>query len=326
MHTTSQAIDFCEKAFGPGQLSNGGRNISVVCPECLQKSSTTEKKKLVIRTDNWLVHCWVCGFKGRTLVNLLRKHKPEHLSQYLDQFEDSVLQSLDMTEDATECQLQIPQGFSILGPWLDRVNAPRATKQAIRYLRERNLSDEDIWRWLFGTVEDPLYRNKVIAPSFDENGKLNFFFSRTIVPTARFRFLNPEFKRETTIFNEFRVDFSKEVCLVEGVFDAVVAGENVVPLLGKELSREAKLFQRLAEFGTKVVVALDSDANKQALKLCNDLYPYCEVRFCDLGGYKDPGCMDKKLFAVKRESAILYSPHWALRYRLEGNNENRTHQ
>lgn len=318
MHTTSQAIEFCEKLFGEGQLSNAGKNISVVCPECAQRTINLTKKKLVIRTDNWLVHCWVCGFKGRSLLKLLRRHRPEFVVEYLDKFEDSVLQSVDMTEEATEQHLEIPQGFSIIAPWFGRKDSPPFVKRAIKYLESRGLDEQDMWHWMFGVAEDPLYRYKVITPSFDINGKLNFFVGRTVIPDARYRFLNPEFKRETTVFNEFRIDYSEEVCLVEGIFDAVVAEHNTVPLLGKELAKDSRLFQRLAEHNTPVVVALDSDATKQALKLCDDLYPYCEVRYCELGSSKDPGSMTKTQFRDKRKKAKVYSPREALRFKLEG--------
>lgn len=57
--TQGQAITFIEKAFGDGKQSNGGKNISVVCPMCKAvKAYRYEKQKLVIRTDNFWVHCW----------------------------------------------------------------------------------------------------------------------------------------------------------------------------------------------------------------------------------------------------------------------------
>lgn len=60
MYTRGQAIDFIEKVFGQGSLSNHGANISVTCPMCLQKKGISHnKRKLVIRTDNFLLHCWV---------------------------------------------------------------------------------------------------------------------------------------------------------------------------------------------------------------------------------------------------------------------------
>lgn len=57
--TQGQAITFIEKVFGEGRPSNGGKNISVVCPMCKSvKGDTYSKQKLVIRTDNFWVHCW----------------------------------------------------------------------------------------------------------------------------------------------------------------------------------------------------------------------------------------------------------------------------
>jgi hypothetical protein len=61
MHTQGQAIDFIEKCFGKSVLSNGGMNASVVCPKCAEKQDNLQKRKLVIRTDDFLTHCWVVG-------------------------------------------------------------------------------------------------------------------------------------------------------------------------------------------------------------------------------------------------------------------------
>ena len=55
MHTQGQAITFLERCFGPAKLTNAGLNANVCCPIC----GDTDKKKLAIRTDNWLTKCWV---------------------------------------------------------------------------------------------------------------------------------------------------------------------------------------------------------------------------------------------------------------------------
>ena len=59
MPSQGEVIEFIERAFGPGSLSNGGLNISVVCPVCAELKDNLQKRKLVIRTDDFLTHCWV---------------------------------------------------------------------------------------------------------------------------------------------------------------------------------------------------------------------------------------------------------------------------
>ena len=78
-------IDFIEKSFGQGQPSNQGLNFSVLCPICKEnKGSSYDKKKLVIRTDNSLCHCWVCGYKSRNLLFLIKKYHNEYLNEYIE--------------------------------------------------------------------------------------------------------------------------------------------------------------------------------------------------------------------------------------------------
>lgn len=55
MHTQGQVIDFLERCFGSAKLTNAGLNANVCCPIC----GDADKKKLAIRTDNFLTKCWV---------------------------------------------------------------------------------------------------------------------------------------------------------------------------------------------------------------------------------------------------------------------------
>jgi hypothetical protein len=57
LFTKGQTYDFIEKVFGEGKPSNGGLNISVLCPNCAEKKGFGyNKKKLVIRTDTFVSH------------------------------------------------------------------------------------------------------------------------------------------------------------------------------------------------------------------------------------------------------------------------------
>ena len=67
------------------------------------------------------------------------------------------------------------------------------------------------------------------------------------------------------IFNEGRINWDSNIYLVEGVFDHV-AIPNSIPMLGKILNDV--LFKKLvSQAEAKVIILLDSDAKKDALKL-----------------------------------------------------------
>jgi len=108
----------------------------------------------------------------------------------------------------------------------------------LKYLKDRGIDKKDILKWKIGFCSEGPYQGRIIIPSFNENGDLNYFIARTFTDNYK-RYLNPPVSRDI-IFNELYVDFDKEVTIVEGAFDAVKA-ENAIPILGstiRETSRE----------------------------------------------------------------------------------------
>ena len=59
------------------------------------------------------------------------------------------------------------------------------------------------------------------------------------------------------------VDWDESIILVEGLFDAIVAGQNAIPILGSTLREESKLFQGIVLNDSPVYLALDEDARKK---------------------------------------------------------------
>ena len=50
----------------------------------------------------------------------------------------------------------------------------------LSYLKRRGITHEDILKYNIGYCESGLFSNRVIIPSYDENGQLNFFVGRDI--------------------------------------------------------------------------------------------------------------------------------------------------
>ena len=88
------------------------------------------------------------------------------------------------------------------------------------------------------------------------------FIARSFVGHQR-RYLNPPTDRDI-VFNELNIDWDEPIILVEGVFDAIAAGENAIPILGSTLREKSRLFQAIALHDTPVYMALDQDAEKKA--------------------------------------------------------------
>ena len=67
------------------------------------------------------------------------------------------------------------------------------------------------------------------------------------------------------------IDWNKDICLVEGVFDAIVSGTNSIPLLGSTLREDSKIFQAIINNETKIYVALDPDAAPKTIAYTKEL-------------------------------------------------------
>ena len=78
--------------------------------------------------------------------------------------------------------------------------------------------------------------------------------------------------------------------VAEGPFDALAIKRNVIPLLGKNI--QSKLMKKIVTSSVeKVYIALDKDAQKQALNFCEQLLNEGkEVYLVDMQD-KDPGEM-----------------------------------
>ena len=141
----------------------------------------------------------------------------------------------------------------------------------------------------------------MIIPSFDSDGYINYFVARSFTEDW-YRYKNPPASKDI-VFNELYVDWTKDIILTEGVFDAIRAG-NAIPLLGSSLSERSKLFQKIVASGVDMYVALDTDAEKKALKLIRSLLEYdINVYKIDIHPFSDVGEMTKEEFEQRKEKA-----------------------
>lgn len=288
--TLSDKIRFIESIFGSGKLARNGKNIDVRCPICASKDVL--KRKLAIRVDDDRNHCWACGWRAHTLAPLIKKYYGhEKLSEYVKNFmsatEKQKKQLIDSSEEEPR-DLKLPVDFKLLVLASDFDPDTRAVK---KYLALRGLSERDLWYFKLGISNEYRWRRRVIVPSFDSSGKLNYFVGRTIDDRVRPKYDNPDIDKLPIIFNELNIDWTKELVLCEGTFDMFKCGDNVVPLLGSDLNECSALFNTIVANSTPVILALDGDMwDTKTPKLFRKLREYdVNVKVADIRPYGDPG-------------------------------------
>lgn len=284
----SDKIRFIESVFGQGHLGRNAKNMDVCCPICAP--ADPNKKKLSIRVDDDRTHCWVCGFKSRSLISLLVKFSTrDKLQEYKEKFCSEVaLSSCRIHHVDIQQKVELPKDFRLLA---EETRDPD-TLAVKRYLMEkRGLSFDDFWRYKIGVSDEIRWHRRAIVPSFDRFGHLNYFVARAIDARRKPKYDNPDIDKLPIIFNEINVDWSSRLVICEGVFDMFKAGENVVPLLGSDLSEESALFNAILANSTPVALALDADMwYTKVMKHAKKLTAYnIDVKVVDTRSFNDPG-------------------------------------
>ena len=308
MPSNHEKIEFLVKIFGPAIVGKDGVNVAVRCPSCA--GSDNSKKKLVIRLDNDHHHCWVCDLRGRSLERLLRKYAPAHVIEYRGRFLGKSV--FNFVQEKEEIVVALPTNFLLLAT--SRSVDPDV-RETMSYAKSRGLGIPEFWRYRLGTCSRGRYRRRLIMPSFDEDGNLNYFVARSIDPIEKFKYLNAKVAKKNVIFNEIYIDWSKELTIVEGPMDLVKCDDNATCLLGSHFSEEYTLFQKIIKYQTPVLLAIDPDAQKKMQNFAKKLSSYgVTVRILDHGTASDVGEMTKEQFLHAKNTARLWSHHDRLKH------------
>jgi len=259
------------------------------------------KPKLSISFEKGVFKCWACDWAGKDLGRIVsRWGKPSHKdawAQFTGLADGGSLDDLFRQEEEEIQRVELPEEFQTLtGRKSIYSRAPRD------YLNKRGVTDEDILNYRIGYCSSGEYEGRLILPSFGMDGYCNFFTSRTYGRAW------PSYKNgpggKDVVFNDLTIDWEKPITLTEGVFDAIVAGDNAIPILGSTLRKDGVLFSKLSSKGSVVYLALDPDADKKALQIAKNLLEYgVEVYKIDVTPYKDIGEMTKDEFAARKTEA-----------------------
>ena len=132
------------------------------------------------------------------------------------------------------------------------------------YLYKRGIDDSDILKYNIGYCDDGLYSNRIIVPSYDFEGQLNFFVGRDFY-NSKMKYRNTPTTKNVIGFELF-INWDEPIILCEGVFDAMTFKRNAIPLYGKTVM--SKLQKKIIESKVKTIyLALDNDAMVDAVKI-----------------------------------------------------------
>ncbi len=269
------------------------------CPYC-----NHHKKKFSVNFARNVFKCWVCDAKGRSIRRVIRRFGSFTQLKEWDKLsgvtDHSRLEFNLFAEEEVEQEqvISLPEEFKTLTGKTSVVdNIP------LSYLQNRGIEPCDLLRYKIGYCNEGEFEGRIIIPSFNIDGYVNYFIARSY-DGHWMRYKNPDASRDI-IFNELSIDWDSDVVLVEGVFDAMCAG-NAVALLGSTLREESKLFQHIIRNDSSVFIALDPDAEKKAMKIAHTLLKYdIEVWKIDIPAGEDVSSIGKQAFTELKNNAVL---------------------
>ena len=247
--------------------------VQVNCPKCQERDGLTYpdgKYNLEINTAKRVFRCWKCDepkFSG----SLGRLIKMFGSSMDVDLYKSyaNILGDYKYNEDEKEFQVvQLPSEmiyFSQMNP------SDSDHFEAYNYLiTDRLLTKEIILKYRLGFCTTGKYGGRIIIPSFDMDGEINYFVARAYRKGMKRPYDNPKANKNAIIFNEGMVNWDSTVYLVEGVFEMFSFPVNIIPMLGKAISDT--LFYKLKTLKPNVVILLDPDAYKSSIELFYKLH------------------------------------------------------
>lgn len=252
----------------PKQHYESKGQISFDCPVCAEEKGLDDgdgKGNLEINYIRHVYKCWACGethgthgplgklFDGyatkqqKKVYNLI---KPEEFKQ----------------EEKKRNRLRLPEGFTTF-----KDSNPRFIPhiEAYKYLQSRGITDEMIERYKIGYTVTGEFAYRIIIPSYDKDGNLNYFVGRAWV-SRKMKYKNPaSVPKDEIIFNEHLIDWEKDIYLVEGAFDSFFL-DNPLVMLGKKMCK--LIFETLyTKANGNIIICVDGDAWTDGLRMYHEL-------------------------------------------------------
>lgn len=252
------------------------------CPRCVENKGERERAKynLDVNLRLGVFQCWSCNQTSSdmhgSIFKLIRIYGSKDIAK-------AYKEALVELRESNLYRIQFDDGdFNYGAKGVSDIELPKNYKRitkgdgsvyrAVKYLADRGVGWDIISDYNLGvtTYDKDMWQvsNRIIIPSYDAYGDLNYWTGRDITGNGkRQKYYNPKAERMELIFNEDKVQWDADVTLVEGPFDHIVV-PNSIPLLGKSLSPEYKIYREvMSKCEARVNIFLDGDAFDNVVKI-----------------------------------------------------------
>ena len=254
-------LQLLESVLGKGKPTSGD-NIAFFSPFT---SHYKPKLEININTNHagenaW--HCWISDKKGRSITSLFKQlNLSKEKFEQLERIVETTRYRSQNTVTEKPTTVQLPEQYRPL--WIKKLTPDY--RNAIHYLSKRGITAFDILKYRIGYCESGEYSGKIIIPSYDAAGQLNYFVSRAFYKEDKQKHKNPKISKDIIGFEMF-INWAEPIILCEGSFDAIAIKRNAIPLFGKIIqpALQKKIIQ---EHVRDIYICLDADALKNAIQI-----------------------------------------------------------
>ena len=279
------------------------------CPRCRELKGTSENRKFNLECNLRLgvFKCWSCSSHDDdmhgSLKRLIKLYGNEDVYEAYKETIYSLRQSklfelnfnkedfnIDKSLNVIDKEFELPSSFTLFNK--NGFN----NKKALDYLFSRNIGWDIIEKYNIGYTKydenNKQVSSRIIIPSYNEFNELDYWTGRDFTSLSnRQKYFNPKIERKNLIFNEGLINWDADITLVEGPFDHIVV-PNSIPLLGKALKEDFKLYQTILEkCNANINIWLDNDCPDDIIKiysLLNHGRLHNKIRVIDTNIGKDP--------------------------------------
>lgn len=229
------------------------------CPTNSLGHHSYNKIKLSVSYIHNYFNCWICGYKGKGLDKIAKKIlSREEFTIFSEQYKQ-----LYGIYNSTEVEKKNEPSIYQYLYTNNKAQPVVESEQLLQACFDKGLNKElvELYEVLYAP-KNRRFLNSIIVPSKSQHSSLNYFISYNTVSK---KYFNAPFANDNVIFNENYIDWSKELILVEGIFDYLkLHTYNRTLLFGSTLKTTSLLYKKILQNKTPILFFLDNDAHNKS--------------------------------------------------------------
>lgn len=272
----------------PGSKNVGRNHVGISCPFCGDHAYSGDNH-LGIKIDTKQWNCWVCAAKG-SLLQLIAKLEGCSYRQAEEILKPFTHSDMSLLRNVSDMPLRASQGYFKLPPEAkDELLEPHR-----RYLESRGFDPDFLQQKYNLKCVGPVgkWKLRIIVPIYFHH-RLVSFTSADITRKSRSKYRHCPNDESLLPINQtlYNLDNVKHtIIVVEGITDVWRIGDGAVALYRKHASIQQ--LRILSNF-SRVIIMLDSDANKEAEQLASNLAGFTETEITELD-HGDPADLSEQ--------------------------------